>query len=75
MSNDFLNKMLYEYCMLENCRAENDYKAMMNNLRARKPDELDGLEFILALNRYRVTAKILNDIHNIIIVFGDDGSK
>ena len=75
MNNDFLKKMLYEYCMLENCRAENDYKAMMNNLRARKPDELDGLEFILALNRYRVTAKILNDIHNIIIVFGDDGSK
>lgn len=75
MSNEYLKKMLYEYCMLENCRAENDYQAMMNNLRSRKPDELDGLEFILALNRYRVTANILNDIHNIIIVFGDDGSK
>ena len=75
LDDEYLKKMLYEYCMLENCRAENEYQAMMNNLRSRKPDELDGLEFILALNRYRVTANILNDIHNIIIVFGNDSSE
>lgn len=61
-----LKILIYEYGMNKLQRAENNYIQWMNNLRNCNPDQLDGLEYILALNELQVTQNVLNEIYDLI---------
>lgn len=61
-----LKVLIYEYGMNKLQRAENNYIQWCNNLRNCNPDQLDGLEYILALNEFEVTQKLLYEIYDLI---------
>lgn len=71
-NNEELKKFLYEYIIHQQSRAENNYNQWLENIKMRvdKPDEIDMLECILAINELKVTNKILNDVVDIIRIFG-----